>query len=137
MAIIHLFTFSLFARTRREREMGIAVVSVQPPHHLLSFEISHSKTTRFHGSTTLKIHPFSKSLNLLSSSSSRCSASVVEEGPPRPPPDDSLAVQSDSAIDDSAKLPFRYCHCQYFLKQKDIPTIGNWVLSFLVTTLEI
>ncbi|EXC24699.1 hypothetical protein L484_003141 [Morus notabilis] len=77
--------------------MGIAVVSVQAPHHFQSLQFCHSKSRQFHGSTTLKIHQTKSYLNL------RCSASVVEEGPPPP-------IESDSAInEDSGKLPFSGC----------------------------
>ncbi|XP_062074598.1 uncharacterized protein LOC133778627 isoform X2 [Humulus lupulus] len=87
--------------------MEMAVVSVPGPHHLPSFQFSYG--TRLHGSRTLKIRPL-KHPNFLSSSSSRCLASVVEEGPPPPPPaDDSVAVQSNSAMEDGNKLSLSGC----------------------------
>lgn len=92
--------------------MEMAVVSVPGPNYLQSFQFSNG--TRLHGSIALKTRPL-KPVNLLSTTSTssfstHCSASVVEEGPSPPPPDDSLAVQSDSAIEEANKLPLRYGH---------------------------
>lgn len=97
---------SLFTQTQRARErMGIALVSVPAPHQsLLSQRPNISSNTWLHGSATTSIRYPSK-LTILHCSSS---TSVVEEGLPPPPPPDSIPVQSESATNDTDKLPLRY-----------------------------
>ncbi|XP_030951836.1 uncharacterized protein LOC115975264 [Quercus lobata] len=87
--------------------MGIALVSVPAPHQsLLSQRPNISSNTWLHGSATTSIRYPSK-LTIPHCSSS---ISVVEEGlPPPPPPPDSLPVQSESATNDTDKLPLRGC----------------------------
>lgn len=85
--------------------MGIALVSVPAPHQsLLSQRPNISSNTWLHGSATTSIRYPSK-LTILHCSSS---TSVVEEGLPPPPPPDSIPVQSESATNDTDKLPLRY-----------------------------
>ncbi|PQP99702.1 hypothetical protein Pyn_02742 [Prunus yedoensis var. nudiflora] len=80
--------------------MGIALLPVQAPHPIsLSQFPSTNPKTWLHGSATLKTNP-SKSAILL------CAASVVEgQGPASPPPDDSLAAQSESALNPPKSFP--------------------------------
>uniref|UniRef100_A0A2N9FFB1 Uncharacterized protein n=1 Tax=Fagus sylvatica TaxID=28930 RepID=A0A2N9FFB1_FAGSY len=87
--------------------MGIALVSVPAPHQsLVSQRPNISSNTWLHGSTTLIRYP--SKLTIPHCSSSSTSTSVVEEGPPPPPPD-ALPVQSESATNDTDKLPLRGC----------------------------
>ncbi|KAB1215448.1 hypothetical protein CJ030_MR4G010541 [Morella rubra] len=90
--------------------MGVSLASFPAPHQSLVPQRPHyiSSSTWLHAPTTSVRYPSKLTIPFCSSSSSSTTTSVAGEGPPPPPPD-ALPVQSQSARDDTDKLPLRGC----------------------------